>query len=235
MKLLKGIEAVDLCLLVDDTLIIGDVHIGYEEELNKKGILIPRISFNEVIQRLSRIFKKVFVNKIILLGDLKHEFGTISETEWRNTLRLVDFLSKHCNDLILLKGNHDTILEPILSKRDLIVKDYVVLDGILFCHGDRLVSELGVKEKFNTIIIGHEHPAVTIGTVTRKERYKCFLVGKFEKKNLVVVPSFNLLTEGTNVLRDRLLSPFLKDISKFNVYIVGDEVLDFGLVKSLRN
>ncbi len=233
MELIKGIKAVDLCLVLDNTLVIGDVHIGYEEELNKRGVMIPRISFNEVIQRLSRVLKNVKVNKIILMGDLKHEFGAISDSEWRLSLRLIDFLSKHCNELILLKGNHDTVLEPILEKRDLVVKDYIVMNNILFCHGDRLPGELEVKEEYNSIIIGHEHPAITLKTTTRRERYKCFLVGKYSGKDLIVVPSFNLLTEGTDVLREKLLSPFLTDISKFKVFVVGDEILSFGTVKSL--
>ena len=43
----------------------------------------------------------------------------------------------------------------------------------------------------------------------------------------------NLLTEGTDVLREKLLSPFLNDISDFDVYIVSDEVMKFGKVKNL--
>jgi len=78
--LTSNIKIIDLCLLIDKTLIISDIHIGYEEELNKKGILIPRLSFIEIGKRLEKIMKEVKgkIDTIIINGDIKHEFGTIS-------------------------------------------------------------------------------------------------------------------------------------------------------------
>ena len=50
----------------------------------------------------------------------------------------------------------------------------------------------------------------------------------------MTVPSFNPLLEGTDILKEELLSPFLTDIKNFKVYIVGKgEVFDFGKVKRL--
>ena len=51
MKIHKDIEIIDLCLFLtkSKTLIIPDVHIGYEEALNKQGILIPRTQFNDIM------------------------------------------------------------------------------------------------------------------------------------------------------------------------------------------
>ena len=43
------------------------------------------------------------VDKVIINGDLKHEFGTISETEWRNTLGIIDFLLKQCKNIVLFE------------------------------------------------------------------------------------------------------------------------------------
>ena len=40
MEIIKGIEIVDLGLLIDgNVLVLGDLHIGYEESLVKQGIL----------------------------------------------------------------------------------------------------------------------------------------------------------------------------------------------------
>ena len=105
MILLNSIEAIDLALYVDNALIIADVHIGFEESLNKQGILVPRFQFNDLINRIKPIFGKLKnkkIEKIIINGDLKHEFGTISEQEWRHTLRFIDFLSGYCKNVLFI-------------------------------------------------------------------------------------------------------------------------------------
>ena len=48
------------------------------------------------------------------------------------------------------------------------------------------------------------------------------------------MPSLNLVTTGTDILENNLLSPFLDKISDFEVYIVSDEILYFGHVKDLK-
>ncbi len=49
------------------------------------------------------------------------------------------------------------------------------------------------------------------------------------------MPSFNPLWEGTDIIREQLLSPFLENISNFEVFVVGKEaVFDFGKVRELR-
>lgn len=234
MKLLPKVEIIDLALLVDSTLVICDVHIGYEEALNRQGILVPRVQFEDIVKRINGIFSKAGkLERIIVNGDLKHEFGTISEQEWRNTLKFVDLLGKNCKELILLKGNHDTILGPIADKRKVKISESWIENKILIIHGDK-IPEKSILEKASTIIIGHEHPAVSIKEGPRIEQFKCFLKGKFKGKNLIVQPSFGSMVEGTDLLRDEILSPFLKqDLGNFEVYIVEDKVYRFGKLKNL--
>ena len=56
-----------------------------------------------------------------------------------------------------------------------------------------------------------------------------------KKKELIAVPSFNPLLEGTDVLKEQLLSPFLKDIKDFEVYVVGEKgIYLFGKVRELQ-
>tara|TARA_Y100000310_G_scaffold302635_1_gene340194 strand:+ start:35331 stop:36044 length:714 start_codon:yes stop_codon:yes gene_type:complete len=234
MKINNNLEIIDLSLYLikEKTLILSDMHLGFEESLNKRGILIPKFQFKETKEKLTEIFKKITPEKIILNGDLKHEFSTISDTEWNNALRILDFLKEHCKEIILIKGNHDTILEPIAKKRNLIPKLYYQINDYYISHGDKIPNDLDFNSS-KTIIIGHEHPAITIKSKTRSELYKCFLVGKFKNKNLIVTPSFNLVTEGSDILRERLLSPFLNSIENFKVYVVGDKIYDFGKIKDL--
>ncbi len=86
----------------------------------------------------------------------------------------------------------------------------------------------------STIIIGHEHPAISLIDGPRVEQFKCFLKGKFKGKNLIVQPSLNPIVEGNDITRDEILSPFLKGgIGNFDVFTVEDKVYDFGKLKNL--
>ncbi len=219
-------------------LVFGDTHIGYEEALNKEGILIPRLHLKEIISALDSVFAELGQKKlelIVLLGDVKHEFGTISRQEWKDTLALIDYLTAKAK-LVILKGNHDTILGPIADKKNVEVRKSLLLDDFLFCHGDKLLEEKSDDfRKAKTIVIGHEHPAISIRDGVRVEKYKCFLLGTYGKKNLVVLPSFSFITEGTDVLHQNLFSPFIKDVSGFRAFVVADKAYDFGKIKSLMS
>jgi putative SbcD/Mre11-related phosphoesterase len=239
MQITDGIEIMDLALFVPELklLIIADVHIGYEEALNSQGILVPRFQFKEMVERLGKILLRTEPETVVITGDLKHEFGKISDQEWRDTLRFLDFLGRAAKKTILIRGNHDTILGPIARKRNVAVVDYYAFPlgkrKIYVCHGDAIPGNRDFRAS-DTIIIGHEHPAVSIGDKIRRERYKCFLKGKWKKKTLVVMPSLNLVTEGTDVQNEKLLSPFLqRGMGNFEVYAVGEEVLHFGELRNI--
>ena len=232
---MKNIEFRDISIYLkkEKALVISDMHLGFEEALNKQGFLVPRFQFKETIERLRKIFKNIEINEIVLNGDFKHEFGTISDTEWKDSLRMIDFLSENCKKLTIVKGNHDKIIGPIAIRRNIKpVLGYKLGDNY-FCHGDLIPNDFEFHEAKN-IIIGHEHPAISLRKIGRTETYKCFLVGKFKSKNLIVMPSFNLVVEGSDVLKEKMLSPFLKQgIKYFNVYVVGDKIYDFGKLKDL--
>jgi len=307
MRISNAIELIDLAIYSHHALIMTDFHIGYEEALNKQGILVPRFQFQEIMKRLEKIFERLKGKKIgtiVISGDLKHEFGTISDQEWRNTLRLLDYFSRHAKHIVLLKGNHDTILGPIAEKRNVTLADYFIIskDGgiafikeknnngkttilrkpigeittmteyssyknatkkentiqklitrgksyltqekknklkkngdknILVAHGDK-IPENEILAMAGTIIIGHEHPAISIKDGIRSETFKCYLIGKWKGKNLIAQPSFNLITEGTDVMKEEVLSPFLKgNVKSCRVIVVADKLYDFGLVKGL--
>ena len=236
MKILKDIELVDLAIYTNKTLIVTDFHIGYEEALNKQGVMVPRFQFIETMKRLEKIFSKLKgkkIDRIIVNGDLKHEFGTISDQEWRHTLKLLDYFSQHCKEIILIEGNHDAILGPIAKKRNVKILKHYKLKDILIMHGDKIPNK-EILKNVKTIIIGHEHPAVSIKDGPRVETFKAYLVGKWKKHNLIAQPSFNLVVEGTDVLKERILSPFLKgNLKNFNAIVVADKLYGFGKIKNL--
>jgi len=236
MNLTKNIEAKNLALIISKKiLVLSDLHIGYEEALAKQGLLVPKFQLKEVMKNLESIIKNKRFEIIIINGDLKHEFGRISEQEWRDTLKVIDFLASKCKKLLLIKGNHDTILGPIADKRNIELKDYYfdAKNKIYVTHGHRIPKDSDFK-KAETVIIGHEHPAVSIHEGAKHEIYKCFLFGNYKNKKLIVMPSFHFVTEGTDIIKNRLLSPFLKNIEDFSVFAVADKIYNFGKIKKIN-
>jgi len=231
MEISKGIQIIGPSLWIESEkiLIVNDLHLGYEESLHRKGILVPRFQIKEIMREMEIILSKVKPKIIIINGDLKHEFGMVLPQEWKEVLQLLDYLLLHCKEIIIIRGNHDPIITPIAKKRGIKVVTEYLTGKVIIVHGDKLV-----KTKAKQIIIGHEHPAITIREGSKWEKYKCFLKGKWEKKELIVVPSFNPLLEGTDILKERLLSPFLDNINSFEVFITNKgEVFKFGKVKHI--
>jgi len=236
MEILKGIEILSSCLLIKrKSLVISDLHMGYEEALNKHGVLIPRSQFKETEAKLNEIFKQTGkIETIIINGDLKHEFSAISEQEWSETLKVFDILQKHCKKIILVKGNHDTFLGPIAKKRGLEIKDYYCLEDICILHGEKIIQNLDVS-KAKILIIGHEHPAISLREGMKQETYKCFLFGTWKKQKLIVMPSFLPIIEGSDIKGGEILSPYLiQNLDNFEVFILGDKVYKFGKLKNIQ-
>jgi putative SbcD/Mre11-related phosphoesterase len=229
------------CLYLKDPkiLVIGDLHLGYEEMLHKQGVMIPIKQIQETIKELEMVFaklakEKLDVKKIVMLGDIKHNFG-FDKGERFEVLEIFDFLRKYVSDknIIVIKGNHDTI--DIGRK----FKDYYFSKGILFIHGDKEINKMrdvGIK----MIIMGHEHPSVILREKkgVKSEKYKCFLKGKWKGKEVLVVPSFLDITIGRDLGgTNRHKSILGKGKNNFEVFVVSldldEEALSFGKLGKL--
>lgn len=208
---------VDRCLFLkkDKIVIVGDLHLGYEDGLIKSGISIPRTQLAETIAIFNRVFEKTGkVKKIILLGDVKHYFGKILAQEredFESIMKIfLNYLDKD-GQIIITAGNHDKILLPITKKYNNIrLLDKFLFKNIFFMHGDASSikkSYLDIKnKKTKLIVLGHFHPAYILkdkGSV-KEEKYKCFLYGKSKEygKNVIFVPSFFPPIEGSDIKKE---------------------------------
>lgn len=218
-RVLDGLEIIGLGLWIKKLklLVLADFHLGYEEYLIGKGVILPKDNLKWIIKQLKDIFKKVGkVNTTIINGDLKHEFSAISKQEWKECFALLGFLKENCQHIILVKGNHDTIVKPILNKFAVKITDCLKIGDMLVVHGHNLkhLSLKGIK----ILITAHEHPAFEICDGLKKEKYKAYYIGSYKGKTLIMQPSFNMLSIGS---KPRL---------KFNVkkiYALGNKVYEF--------
>lgn len=233
MELSKCIEIIDLALYLKDckALVLSDLHIGFEESLMKQGVLVPRFHYKDVVDRLEQIFAKVKPKGIVLNGDLKHEFGAASRQEWKETMRLFDYLLRKCEKIVIVKGNHDTSLGPLANKKGIKIVKELKLGNILIAHGDSMPKAKDAE----IIIVGHIHPAVSLHDNGRAERFKCFLKGRYKNSTLIVQPSFHPSVEGSDITKEKAKCPLIKDINDFEVYVVDDAAKTTRFFGKARN
>jgi len=244
-------EIIDKCLYWSEygVLVVGDLHLGYEQVLQEGGWNLPLTQFDETILRLELILRELRkkrhkINQIVLLGDVKHYFSGVLKQEFNDFKSIIELFEKYLDKhgkIIIIKGNHDNILYPLIrGYSNIIFEEFYSIEEVIFLHGDQLVIKtLGLeflKEKYKMLIVGHFHPAIMLKDGAKSEKYKCFLYGKLDKinKKLIVVPSFFPLVEGTDI-SDGMLENRI-DIHNFDVYIVDDEgkIYEFGRLGKLR-
>ncbi|MEM4282565.1 MAG: metallophosphoesterase [Candidatus Woesearchaeota archaeon] len=242
MKICEGIETIGLGLYLQKykALVISDLHLGIEEAAEKVGILLPRFHYKNTVKMIKAIFENLAsrgfqVRTVVINGDMKQEFGEILSQEWREILNLVDFLLERCQEVVLVKGNHDVFLDPIAKKKGLKVVDAYSYEDVLITHGHSLPKTF--SKKIKTIIIGNEHPAVSFREGPKVEKYKCFLKGRWNGRTMIVLPSFTTATIGNDILYGKMLSPFLQKMAgEFEIFVFDEknfEILYFGRTKDL--
>ncbi|MEM2954383.1 MAG: metallophosphoesterase [Candidatus Nanoarchaeia archaeon] len=205
----KGVEICDLGLWIPkySILAFADFHLGYNFSLIEKGIYVPQNQIKDTLERLEKTFRLLNKKpkKIILLGDLKHDFGNLPFEVYREIQRFISFLLKWCEEIILIKGNHDTTVPKYVK-----IKKFYKFKEFLFCHGDVLPDKTLLKN-IKTIIMGHLHPTVTLTDDFVSEKVKVFVKSKYKFKTLIILPAFNLITEGAGFY-ENVACPFIKNL-----------------------
>jgi len=238
MNLLPGLRIVDarlgLYLEQHKALVIADLHIGYEAALQKQGVFIPQSQYPRMKEEVEQMIKACKPKMLVINGDVKHEFGEATRQEWRETLDFLDFLLAKELRIIVVRGNHDNFLIPILKKKGVELFEQLLLKPYLFVHGHKELS-LAMLSGARCVISAHEHPAIVVrDELGVKRKFKCFLVGRVWNRDLVVMPSLSPLMEGSavNVIpKSELLSPILRvsELRGFDAYVAEERVYRFPL------
>jgi len=224
-------------------LVLTDLHLGYEEAMRLGGLMLPETHLDELIERLKNIFDILEVSaekplkQFIINGDLRHTFGPLNDGEWKELNSFFETVIPYSAQVIVIEGNHDPVMNVFGSRfSNVRIAQQHQMDSWLFTHGDNIPQ---MPSSTNTIVIGHEHPALALkDPVTgRQERYKIFLHGEFESKTLWVLPSCNTLMQGTDLSKEGVLSPFLKEgvWQHCEVFVRDDkgQIYPFGHINQL--
>lgn len=225
-------------------IVVGDLHIGIEDELERRGFRIPDQT-DRTLARLTALVEERRPDGLVLLGDVKHQVPYAEKWEARKVFRLLDALSELL-PVTIVAGNHDGGIGRMVPERVKRVNS-LILDGVGLVHGhswppDRLM-------KCTTLVMAHTHPSVMLADECgRPVTEACWLRAGFLRKptmehyppphpELVVMPAFGDLSSGypVNERPGRLLGPLFRnglvDLPKARVYLPDGTFL--GSVKDL--
>ena len=138
--------------------IIADLHIGWEMALVEKGIHVPTQT-PRLLKKLLALIKDYQPQKLLILGDVKHTVAKAEMGEWQDIPDFFNELKKQVEEIIIIRGNHDGNLEPLLPETVKIQPATgITIGDIGFFHGHQWPSPtmLGCK----TLVMGHLHPIV---------------------------------------------------------------------------
>ena len=172
--------------------VIADLHIGYEDELREKGVIVPS-QWKNMKNRIESIMEKTKANRLIILGDIKH-----------NILRTPRYVREFFDDMpyeiMAVKGNHDGGIEEMVDFKVYPSQGFRI-GKYGFIHGHSWSSEDVVKADF--LFMGHMHPEIELfDSLKKSNKMACILHGSLNEKgiekygkniSIFVLPAFNPL------------------------------------------
>src|SRR5664280_94427 len=140
------------------TLLIADPHLGWEMQLQEKGIHVPSQT-PKILNKLTAIITEYKPDRLVILGDVKYTVASSEFGEWRDIPDFFNQLSRCIGSIAVVRGNHDANLEPLLPENvEFLPATGAVIGDVGVFHGHKWPSPalLGCK----TLVMGHLHPVV---------------------------------------------------------------------------
>jgi len=226
-----------------DAVVMSDIHIGFEEEMARKGIFLPRVQkkrFLSVYRKAREIFN---FKTLIINGDLKHIYERLGTQERMELTEIFTQLKEEGMEVKVIKGNHDTYISLVTDKFDNVeLLEELTHSGVTFTHGHKEVD----LNSANTVVIGHEHPRISLrDRIGYARRMQCFLVVPLSAsgKRVVALPSIGSYQSGNDISLSHanFMSPIMRKLAvlertKPYIIVEGQGILEFpelGVIKDL--
>ncbi|WP_338601707.1 metallophosphoesterase [Sulfolobus tengchongensis] len=248
LELAKGIfiseDLPALYIKQNNSIVLSDVHIGYEEEMSRKGIYIPRIQKKRFFNVVNRVFSTFNTKRLIINGDFKHTFEKLTKQERDELTEILKYLKENGVEVTIVKGNHDNYISLVTEKFDNVklVED-IDLGEIFITHGHKVIEP---KDNI-TYIIGHEHPRLSIrDKLGFSRKLQCFLSIPIKDKHnsrIIVLPAIGIYQAGNDIslIHSNYMSNLVKEhaiLEKAKPYVIieGEGIMEFpelGLIKNI--
>ncbi len=227
------------------TLILADVHIGFEEEVSLKGGYVPRFQLRNTLRMMEEAFGEVSAEAVVFAGDVKHIFSTLGRLERLELVELLTYVKKHVGRVVVVRGNHDNFLPRVRRYVEFEIVDSYPMPPYLVVHGHKPLGEEQLSQQWEYLVMGHEHPSIALrdplGVVGK---FSCFLVGSMPSlgRRVVVLPAVGVYQTGSRVTlsRDTYLSPVIRelvDVEAMRPIVIGPDVgvLEFPELRELHD
>ncbi|BDC19921.1 metallophosphoesterase [Acidianus sp. HS-5] len=223
-----------------DTAVISDVHIGYEEEMARKGIFLPRVQKKKFLDVVNKVVKEFNTYNIIVDGDFKHIFNGLGRQEKEDLISALSQIKDLGIKLTLIRGNHDNYISLVTDKFDIEIRDELQVDNMIIFHGHK-----DVEPRENTIyIIGHEHPRISLrDKLGFSRKLQAFLIVPLKNgSKVLILPSIGSYQAGNDIslIHNNYMSPIVRNYgileeAKPYVIIEGEGIMEFPKLELLKN
>ena len=140
------------------TLLVSDLHLGLEKEMASKGFRLPPYSQN-MLDRMNSMAEKNRLNRVIVVGDVKHSIGKVQDIDWGIIPWFFGTLLDVFQAVEVVPGNHDGMIGSLLPSRvKLHSAEGTVIgerDKVGIAHGHSWPSKEVISSR--TIVMGHSH------------------------------------------------------------------------------
>jgi len=225
----------DRALLVGDTLVLADLHVGRGAD---SGVEVPVGDGADMVERFEDLLARFEPAEAVVAGDLLHSFRTVPRTVRETVDGLAAAAREAGARLVVTPGNHDTMLDSVWEGPT--ADSYRVGDTVV-CHGHvKPGTEPGKGwDSAGRYIVGHDHPTITM----EGKRRPCYLAGEgvYRGADVVMLPAFNRLLQGVEVngmSTSEFMSPLVTDADAFAPVVrdeAGDETLTFPPLGDFRH
>jgi len=100
-----------------DALIFSDLHLGIEGSLEEEGIFLPRGVSRATADIVYSAIEEYRPSTVVFDGDLKHSFGLLKTSEWRELGSFFERLRDvYRVEVYVVRGNHDNYLGVLLDR-----------------------------------------------------------------------------------------------------------------------
>ncbi len=214
-------------MVLGEYLIVSDIHIGISSEIRSSGIIIPNQA-EKLAERINKLKTKTKTKKLVILGDLKHNVYGTTYTEKKEIPLFIEKLK--FKNIIITKGNHDGLIENLITDKRVKIVKYFSIGNYLLTHGHRKV------ETINNIIMGHSHYSIKFkDKIGSYYIVPVWIIGKYKKISIIMLPSFNEVSGSAciNEKKTTFRGPIGKYLKKSSSRAYLLDGTDIGTVSSL--
>lgn len=212
-------------------LLVADLHIGWELTLVQEGIHVPS-NTPRILDKLLRLIDSYKPKTLIFLGDVKHTVARVELGEWRDIPDLFETLTKKVPNILLIPGNHDGNIEPLLPETVKIASSTgVTFWNVGLFHGHTWPAPDLLQ--CTSLIIGHVHPMVAFNDpggfrISRQVWVKARCDGLQLARSILKHLNIRSKDDSTKVLQDKfnikLRVSKLLIMPSFNDFLGGQSI-----------